>query len=57
MIKNSGVPILISEANLGITQTPNCNINGIYNETLDTQLNKVTLVHKLFAHMDQVTNL
>jgi len=57
VIKNSGVPILISEANLEITQTAKCAKNRINNETLDTTLNKETLVHKLLAHMDQVTNL
>ena len=57
VIKNSGIPILISEDNLEIAKTAKCAKNGINNETLDTTLSKETLVHKLLAHMDQVTNL
>ena len=62
VIKNSGIPILISETNLQIAQTASCARNGVNNETLDTtlQINKLSrgsLVHKLLAHLDQVTNL
>ena len=43
VIKNSGVPILISETNLEIAQTASCARNGVNNETLDTtlQINKL----------------
>ena len=57
VIQNSGIPILISEANLATTQTVKCTKNGSYNETLDEPLNKNELVYRLLAHMDQVTNL
>ena len=57
VIQNSGVPILISEANLATTQTVKCTENGSYNETLDKPLNNKDLVYRLLAHMDQVTNL
>ena len=57
VIQNSGIPILISEANLATTQTVKCTKNGSYNETLDEPLNKNELVYRLLGHMDQVTNL
>ena len=62
VIKNSGIPIVISDTNLQIAQTASCAGNGVNNETLGTpvQINKLSkgsLMHKLLAHMDQVTVL
>ena len=62
VIKNSGIPIVISDTNLQIAQTASCAGNGVNNETLGTpvQINKLSkgsLMHRLLAHMDQVTVL
>ena len=62
VIKNSGIPIVISDTNLQLSQTASCVGNGVNNETLGTpaQINKQrtsSLMHKLLAHMDQVTVL
>ena len=57
LVRNSGVPILISETNLNTTQTTKCNKDGAYNETLKKPLDKEELMYRLMAHLNQVTNL
>ena len=57
LVRNSGVPILISETNPETTQTTKCNKNGAYNETLKEPVDKEGLMYRLLAHLNQVTNL